>query len=230
MRKNYLAIMVLLTISLAVAGSAWGKEYGHYEVSKIVTIATSKSGSNQATVNLRNIDDMISDLTQHARNYPPHFDSAEDAQRARTDIANALKLLGVFAANPQLPPQILLRIARLGNLGNNLDVPGAGQEAIANYSRLLTLAPQNAELNFEYGQFLASTPQLPLGIPYLEKAKSLGVANADYSLALAYTAVGNQKMALLNIESYLKRVPADANAAKIRDAIRTGHVTVKRTP
>lgn len=232
MRKSGLAIRVCLAIALAAlaagGGVARAQVYGSYRVSKLVTITTSPSGSNQATVDLRSLDEMIADLARHAMHYPPHFDSTEDVQRARADVANALKLLGVLASNPQLPPQILLRIARLASLGHNLDVPMTGREASATYLRLLALAPRNGGLNFEYGNFLAGTAQPERAIPYLEKAKSSGIANADYPLALVYAATGNRTLALKNIESYLKRVPGDADAAKIRDAIRSGHINVKK--
>jgi regulator of sirC expression with transglutaminase-like and TPR domain len=62
----------------------------------------------------------------------------------------------------------------------------------------------------------------------LEKSKSLGAVNADYTLGLAYSAVGDKKKALENLEHYAKRVPDDGNAAKLIDAIRNGNIEMKK--
>jgi hypothetical protein len=53
----------------------------------------------------------------------------------------------------------------------------------------------------------------------LEKARSLGVVNADYWLGWSYVAVGEKTKAIANLDSYTKRVPSDQNAVRILDAV-----------
>jgi hypothetical protein len=75
--------------------------------------------------------------------------------------------------------------------------------------------------------FLATTTKIADAIPYLEKAKSLGVLAAEYPLGLAYSATGDRGKALENLENYSKRVPGDENVIKMIDAIRRGNIEIK---
>ena len=74
---------------------------------------------------------------------------------------------------------------------------------------------------------MASTAKAGDGIPYLEKAKGLGAVNADYWLGLSYQVAGDKAKAVENLENYVKRVPSDANAARMLDAIRNDKVETK---
>jgi hypothetical protein len=77
---------------------------------------------------------------------------------------------------------------------------------------------------------LASTTKKGEGIPFLEKAKSLGVVNADYWLGWSYVSVGEKTKAIENLENYTKRVPSDQNAARILDAVRLKFEERKTSP
>ena len=54
-----------------------------------------------------------------------------------------------------------------------------------------------------------------------------GSVNADYWLGLSYQLTGDKAKAVENLESYIKRMPNDENAARVLDAIRNGKVEVK---
>ena len=86
------------------------------------------------------------------------------------------------------------------------------------------VAPNDPQANYQYGAFLAATTKKGEGIPFLEKAKNLGVVNADYWLGLSYVSVGEKAKAIENLENYTKRVPGDQNAARILDAVRHDNV------
>jgi hypothetical protein len=58
---------------------------------------------------------------------------------------------------------------------------------------------------------LAATTRKGEGIPYLDKAKSFGVVNADYWLGWSCVSVGEKTKAIENLENYTKRVPGDQN-------------------
>jgi predicted Zn-dependent protease len=115
----------------------------------------------------------------------------------------------------------------LHTLGHNLDLAGSAQKAVEAFTALLALAPDDRRGNFRYGMFLATTTKVADAIPYLEKAKSLGVVAAEYPLGMAYTAVGERAKALENLESYSKRVPGDGNVVKVIDAVRKGNIEIK---
>jgi Tfp pilus assembly protein PilF len=95
------------------------------------------------------------------------------------------------------------------------------------FTTLLKLTPDDPLANYRYGVFLASTAKPGDGIPYLEKAKSLGVVNADYWLGLSYQAAGDKAKAVENLENYVKRVPSDGNAVRMLDAVRNDRVETK---
>jgi Tfp pilus assembly protein PilF len=120
-----------------------------------------------------------------------------------------------------------MRLALLHAFGHNLEIPDSSQKAVAAFTTLLNLTPDDPMANYRYGVFLASTTKAGEGIPYLEKAKSLGVVNADYWLGLSYQFAGDKAKAVENLENYVKRVPSDANAARMLDAIRNDKVETK---
>jgi predicted Zn-dependent protease len=120
-----------------------------------------------------------------------------------------------------------MRLGMLHAIGHNLDIPGSAEKALAAFSTLLKLTPDDPQANYQYGAFLAATTRKGEGIPYLEKAKTLGVANADYWLGWSYQMVGNKARAVENLESYTKRVPSDQNAARVLDAVRNDRVEFK---
>ena len=75
--------------------------------------------------------------------------------------------------------------------------------------------------------FLAATKRKGEGIPLLEKAKRLGVAEADYWLGLSYQLIGNKAKAIESLESYTKHAPNDQQAAVLLQAIRDDKFEIK---
>jgi tetratricopeptide (TPR) repeat protein len=133
-------------------------------------------------------------------------------------------LLSGHAANPKL----LLRVGVLNGAGHKLDIRGADKKAIAAFTASLSQTPDDPAANYLYGMFLAGTTKQAEAIPLLEKAKSLGIADADYTLGIVYSGIGNKDKALENLEHYAKRAPKDTNAPKLIDAIRNGRIEHKQ--
>ena len=207
-------------LSLALA-------YGHYDARKIISVTQTAPGKPAATVNVAYFAQVLDDLGRHAGMYPPHFEFADDRQRAARDVAAIAGLLDPLSQNFSNSPLLLMRLGMLHAIGHNLDVPGSAGKAVAAFSTLLKLTPDDPQANYQYGEFLAQTTRKGEGIPYLEKAKTLGVANADYWLGFSYQMAGNEAKALENLESYTKRVPSDQNAARVLDAVRNHRVEFK---
>lgn len=219
---------VLFSVALVlVAVLAQAKEYGHYDIRGIFSLSEAADGQHSVTFNVPSLDQILGDVGAHAENYPPHFDSIDDRQRAERDVSGIASLMDPMAGNFSHSPELLLRLGYLHTLGHNLDLAGSDKKAVAAFTALLTLSPDDRRGNFRYGMFLAGTTKVADAIPYLEKAKSLGVLAADFPLGMAYTALGDKAKALENLESYSKRVPGDENAVKMIDAIRRGNVEIK---
>jgi hypothetical protein len=219
---------VLFSVALAlVAVLGQAKEYGHYDIRSIFSISEAADGQHSVTFNLPSLDHILDDVGAHAGTYPPHFDSIDDRQRAEHDVTGIASLLDPLADKFSRNTELLLRLGYLHTLGHNLDLAGSDKKAIAAFTALLALSPDDRRGNLRYGMFLAGTTKVADAIPYLEKAKSLGVLAADYPLGMAYIGLGNNAKALENLESYSRRVPGDENAVKIIDAIRRGNVEIK---
>ncbi len=220
--------MVIGATLLHVAAMAVANEYGHYDLKNIVTVSETTNGQHTATLNFSLLDQLLDDLSIHNNNYPSQFDSAEDRQRAVSDVTTISKTLDILLDNPNPNSQLLLRAAVLDSVGHNLDITGAGEKAMTAFTALLSVSPADPRANYLYGKFLVSAGKPLDAVPVLEKAKSLGAINADYTLGLAYLATGDKKRALENLEQYAKRVPNDGNARKLIDAIRNGNINMRK--
>lgn len=76
---------------------------------------------------------------------------------------------------------------------------------MAAFTALLRQVPDDPRANFLYGKFLFDAGRPADAIPVFEKAKSLGIANADLFLGPAFGATGNKDKALENLEHVIAR-------------------------
>jgi predicted Zn-dependent protease len=217
----------MAVLLLAFGAVAHAREFGRYDVKKVISLAAPAPGTPAATVDIVYLDRILDDLAAHAKTYPVHFDSAADRHRAERDVATLSSLLDPLAEKFSQSPPMLLRLGLLHAIGHNLDIPDSADKAVAAYTTLLDLTPYDPQANYQYGAFMAATTRTGAGIPYLERAKDLGVADADYWLGMSYLAVGNKAKAMENLTGYAKRVPGDRNAARMLDAIRHDKVEIK---
>ncbi len=222
--KRAFIILVLCSTS----ATAQAMEYGHYDVKSVVSISESAPGKPSVTVNVAYFVQILNDLGTHAGTWPVHFDSADDQHRAEHDVVSLSALLDPLADNFNTKA-LLLRLALLHAVGYNLDIPGADEKAVAVFNKALQLWPNDSQVNFWYGVFLAGTNKSRSeAIPLLEKAKALGVVDAEYTLGLTYLSLGDKVKAVENLKSYTARVPNDQNAARALDAVLNDKVEVKQ--
>jgi tetratricopeptide (TPR) repeat protein len=206
---------------------ALAQEYGHYDIKKVASLTETAAGKHSVTVNLAYLSRVLDDLGRHAGTYPVHFQFPDDRQRAEHDVSAISGLLELFSRDFSHNAPLQLRLGLLHAIGFNLDIPGSHDKAVAAFSTLLELTPNDAQANYQYGAFLAATTKKGEGIPYLEKAKSLGVVGAGYWLGRSYISVGEKTKAIENLEEYTKRVPSDQIAARILDAARNDKVKIE---
>ncbi len=207
--------------------AALAQDYGRYDLRRVFSLAQGPAGKSSVNIDIAYLSRILDDLGRHAGTYPPNFASTEDRQRAERDVSAVSKAFEPIYSNIAGNPQLLLRLALLHAFAHNLDVAGSAEKAAAEFDALLKLAPDDALANYRYGIFLATTTRGGSAIPYLEKAKSLGIANADYWLGMSYQLAGDKAKAVLNLESYTRRVPGDQDARKVLDAVRNGKVDVQ---
>lgn len=223
--RNFL----LALIALFVAASASAREYGNYDRKRLLTVSETPSGKKYGFDGAY-LDLMLNDLSAHARNYPPQFDTPRDKQRATEDVKALSGMLDIVINVPAPNPELLVRAAYLNSIGHNLDIAGSADKAASLFQRLLAASPAHPQGNYRYGSFLAGAGQAKEALPYLEKALAAGVADAAYTMGMAYLTLGDKGRALHSLEDYKRRQPGDTRVDKLIDAVRNGTIEIKRTP
>lgn len=216
MRRSLLVLSLLLIMPIAHAAG-----YGHYDPQHLLASSETPSGRHYS-FNLAYLDRVLQDLSVHAKNYPPRFDSPQDRQRAVEDVKKFSRMLDVLVNAPQPDKRILTRAGYLSSIGYNLDIPGSGEKAVFIFERLLAAAPSDSWGNYLYGTFLANARKPRQALPYLEKAYAAGIADAAYTIGMTYLSLGNREKALEHLEIYKGRNPDDTRVNTLIEAVRAG--------
>jgi len=217
----------ILTALLALTVSH-AKEYGNYEPKRILAVTETPSGKSYG-IDVPYLDQMLNDLSLHAKNYPPQFDTPQDQQRATQNVVMLSGMLDILINGPAANPELLIRAGLLNSIGHNLDISGSAEKATGIFQRILTATPSDPKGNFLFGTFLARAGKPKEALPYLEKARAVGVADADYAIGMTYLSLGEKDRALENLEAYKRRNPNDGNIDKLIDAIRNGKIEFKKS-
>ncbi len=215
--------IVILSLLLLFSRSSFAQEYGVYDPIKILVVTETSAGKKHS-LDLKYLDQIIDDLSLHAKNYPPKFANESDKQRATRDVKTLSGMLDALVDTPQASPELLKRTSLLNSIGHNLDVPGAAQKADRDFQNLLKQQPDNPTANFAYGAFLGSSNQSDKALPYLERSAKSGYSDAYYALGMAHLMQNNTELALENFESYKSHRPDDQSVEQIIIAIESGNI------
>ena len=172
MRRFLVTVLTLLVVSTASA-----REYLSFDLKRLITAVETPSGK-KASLDIPYLDQILNDLSDHAINYPPQFDTPQDQQRATQDVLALSKMLDMLIDIPSPNPELLVRAGHVNSMGHNLDIAGAGEKASIIFQRLLTAVPAHPRGNFLYGTLLAGGGKPKEALPYLEKALSVGLTDA----------------------------------------------------
>ena len=219
------SIAALCALLLLLPRPAWPAAYGQYDARQL--LGPAPAAGKSATLNIAYLDRMLQDMGQHAANYPPRFDSLQDQQRAQRDAAALIGMLHAAFAN-NAPPELLLRMGVLGAYGHNLEVPNAAAFAQTHFSKLLAIQPDDPAGNYRFGQFLAGTARGKEALPYLTRARDIGVVPALYALGMVHLTLGDKQTALTFLAEYQRAQPSDQNVGKLIQGIREGKVEVRQ--
>ena len=172
MHKLLFAFLVVLATS-----SVSAREYGNYDPKRLLMVSETPAGKKYGFDGAY-CDQMLNDLSAHAKNYPPQFDTPQDKQRAAQDAKALSGMLDILINVPTPNPELLVRAAHANSIGHNLDIPGAAEKANLIFLKLLAAAPSDPRGNYMYGTFLAGVGKPKEALPYLEKALSVGIVDA----------------------------------------------------
>ena len=191
------------------------------------------------TVNIPALQNALGNLSTHAGEYPPQFDSDADRQQAITDLAPIAIVLENMTENSTPPAggkaseahlASLLMSARLYWIGHNLDQPGYGEKAEATYRNLLQQVPANrkADIQDEYGRFLASVGKASEAVTQLRAAYNSGNRASAVPLAMALLAQDKRNESVKILKDYTRANPNDPQAQELLSAIESGQISIKR--
>ncbi|MDR1162778.1 MAG: hypothetical protein LBM17_02940 [Candidatus Accumulibacter sp.] len=221
--------LLFALLAVLVAFSASAREYGNHDPKRLLTVSETPSGKKYGFDGAY-LDQMLNDLSAHAKNYPPQFDTQEDKQRAIRDVRTLSGMLDILINVPDPNPELLFRAAYLNSMGHNLDIPGAAEKADSIFLKLLAAKPSDPRGNYAYGAFLVGAGKSKEALPYLEKALSLGVVDAAYAIGMTHLALGDKARAMKSFEDYKRRNPKDGNVDTLIEGIRSGKIEVRKNP
>lgn len=176
------------------------------------------------TVDMGKIDHMLSYLLEHAGNYPPRFGDREERKIAAAEVRTLIEQVDQYAVHPNASLEVLLRAVQLNQIGRNLDLGvGAAIKAGVYMRRAIALNPDDPRANYWYGTMLVEGGGMKEGVPYLNRAVTLGYKPAHLVLAQAYLHLDRREFALKALQSYHEAEPAQQEwTAAVTEKIRAG--------
>jgi len=197
-------------------------------------LAFSVAQGADVPVHLSDLYATLDEVAPHVRAYPPKFSSPEEREQVESRLKNLLKTTDKILE--RYPDNLeILYVRGAGNaMGHELDFPGAAENAIASFERLLAIDPSNRRAAYFYAVFLSRTTLLDKAVVYCKKAIELGVEQAHYTLAVTYVEKGDVQKAQPELEAFLKFEPNNASAQQMLAEMKAGtftrHVVVHHGP
>ncbi len=207
------------------AASASAPIHWKYRLTDTVATNTDAQGKVVSSLNVGVVDYFLGVIAGYANAYPTQFEN--DDQRA--DVTGKLRrlatLLGELDTGDSVDVNILRREAYAYELAYKFGFAASGPQAMALYQKLMARTPDDPVANFQYGSFLAENDTLrPQSVPYLEKAVSLGMKKANYTLGITYIAMGQNEKGLGYLQQYSTDYPNDLQAKNLIAAVKSGAI------
>lgn len=230
--NHYAAFLFVLCWLFALRGNLAAGEnqaYGNHNLREILVSQTDADGNVTHAINLKHLDLILSDLQVHTHQYPPHFANVDDKQRAISDAKILSRVFDGWIASPDISSdkQLLFKAAVLYSLSCNLDVAGSFDRANTCYKMLVKLEPENPLVRYRFGIFLAGAGQSKRAIPQFEKAVSLGLDAALFSLGMSHLTLNDTAAATKSFVAYREKYPDDERTKHLLDAIARGKIKTK---
>ena len=227
MKKNLLSLSCLLATTLYAA------PYPRLDPNSLI------NGSPEnppITVNIPALQNALGNLGEHAGESPPQFDNDADRQQAINDLAPIAIVLDNMVENSAASGNAseahlasLLMSARLAWFGHNLDQPGYGEKAEAAYRKILQNIPadRKADIQDEFGRFLASIGKSSEAVKQLRAAYQSGNRSSAVPLAMALLAQDKRSDSVKVLKEYTRANPSDPQAQELLEAIESGQIRVQ---
>jgi Tfp pilus assembly protein PilF len=107
-------------------------------------------------------------------------------------------------------------------MAHNINL-GTAAKAKRTFEQAISLNPEDRRANYLFGMFLASTQTFHFdGLPYLEKAYSLGEKDAQFTIGLLLVEKGEKEKGLAMLEASSKEHPESEHTRKVIESIKNG--------
>lgn len=176
-------------------------------------------GRASASENYEKIDQTLDVAFQHARNYPPEFDSEIQKDGLKKDLIDVIAQLEQMLDNSTGRDQILFRLGKASTLAFNLDIPGSREKADKYFTELFILDPDHSEGHLFYGQHLSGRGEFKPAIEHLQMAADGGFDMALNMIGLAYVQMGNKEAAKASFQKFQSKYPDDPQVKVFLDSL-----------
>lgn len=177
------------------------------DVNTLATVVIPQSTEHTTQLDVSVVDDFINYVSPMARHYPPVFSSATQRYNAIERVKHLGAWIDTYAKAPNASYDVLLRAAKLNAIGRNLDLGSDYAVRGSSYIARALKLNDTAEANFLYGSMLAEGGGFAEGSKYLEKAESMGFAEATQSLAQADLLDDKKERAIQRLNEFKQKYP-----------------------
>ncbi|MBV7433453.1 hypothetical protein KRX19_00265 [Cardiobacteriaceae bacterium TAE3-ERU3] len=219
----------LLLAALLLAQNGWTIPYQPVEFMNAI-----EEKEQGADVHLDKIHEMVNHLARYAGEYPTKLDNDADHAKMVENVKAFNGQLGyliktIIPEDSPEYPYFVREQARLGVIAHNLDIPNAAAGADRIYQWLLGQfkGKELADIQQEYGIFLANSGQTERAITQLKAAYESDNTGAAKALAIAYLGNQDTTKGQRMLEAYIKNYPDDLDAQKLLEVVKEGKIEVK---
>ncbi len=215
---------VVFAPTAAVAQSAI-PAYEKQDVSKILVVTENGDGNQSYSLDTELITEILQNLKPHAMNYPTRFANEQDKENAKTNVGQLTRVLERMTQDDNADSGLMYQSAVAHNIAHNMGLKGASAKADRCYEILLKRSPEDKQVNYMFGAFLASSNRTKKAIPYLQKADELEFDSAAYTLGMAYAVLGEKDFALDYLNRYAERHPENERLKSVISAVESGKIS-----
>ncbi|MCD4779773.1 MAG: hypothetical protein K8S27_04395 [Candidatus Omnitrophica bacterium] len=172
-----------------------------------------------ANKNFQQIDRFFDVAFQHARNYPPEFDSADQRAALEKELMGTIAQLEKIIKDSGPDQDVFFRLGKAHTFAYNLDIRGSKIAADKNFKKLFEMEKNHAQGHLYYGQHIVGRGESERGIEHLQIAADAGWDVALNMIGLAYLQTGQTDKARVSFQKLQKIYPPDRQIQMLLDSL-----------
>ena len=162
-----------------------------------------------ADENLLQIDHTLEFAFEHARTYPPEFESELQKANLKKELVIAISQLEEMLSKSDQSQEILLRLGKANTFAYNLDISESKEKADKYFAQLFKLSSKHRDGHLFYGHHLSERGEFENAVSHLQIAADEGEDRALYMIGLAYIQFGKADKAKEYLLKFQKKYPGN---------------------